>query len=493
MLQPSAPRKEKPGTPAPREGAGRPGPDDRILVRRQTVTPSLMRIPFWGALALSLAVLPAQADINWLDNGQNGNQSKDYQDGFQQGKRDCRKDPIDCRVSLEDVVTILGWGETEPNDNPGQADYLKPGIFYAGNTLDGNDQDWYFVDTTESNTNLVVSFIGDENSYTETDGWVIEIRDGLGNLLAAFDSAVTGNGNVTRSENDPVTLPKEPMTQARYVIHTLGNAGRYYIVVRTNDSDGGVGRAYHLAAMLADSRLVAPNPDTNFHDVETEPNDERTRADTIRSGVPMYGAFGRRMVKIEIPPTPPQYTINYYYVGCDPLKVATIPAGLDNCLCDLTSIDPATGKIQPPNPNTTSQDPADACYAKNEQVEGTGTDKSTWQAAYDYDEDWYLFEAEQSEQIRLELCSAGECNFTRVHVRVERAASRDLLVEGPMKPGEVFTFGVAKGGRYYVGLYPEPVNGPQVDPNTGVVTVDDLTGPYNFTLVSTGLPPQGGN
>ncbi len=457
------------------------------------MTPSTKPIPFWALVALCLTALPVRADINWLGSGQDSNQSKKYESGYQQGKRDCRNEPIDCQVNLEDVVALQGWGETEPNDAPGQADYLKPGIFYAGNTLDGNDRDWFFVDTTESNTNLVVSFIGDQNNYTETDGWVIEIRDGLGNLLAAFDSGATGSGNVIRSETDAVTLAKQPVTQARYVIHTLGNAGRYYIVVRSDDDGGGVGRAYHLAAMLTDSRLVAPNPDTNFHDVETEPNDDRFHADAVRSGVPMFGAFGRRMVKIEIPPSPPEYEVNYYYVGCDPLRVATIPAGLEDCACDLTNIDPTTGDIIPPNPNTASQDPADACYAKTEQVDGTGNDTSTWQHAYDYDDDWFVFEAEASEQIRLELCTAGDCEFARVHVRVEKAGSGERLVEGPMAPGEVFTFGVAEGGRYYIGLYPEPVNGPQVDPDTGVVTVDDLTGPYNFTLVGTGLPPQGGN
>ncbi len=456
------------------------------------MSPSFIRAPIWPLVALILASLSAQAGVNWpVGGGGQGDQSKQYKEGYQKGKSDCRKAPIDCQVNLEDVMALQGWGETEPNDSPSQADYLKPGVFYAGNTLDGSDQDWYFVDTSESNTNLVVSFIGDQNNYTDTAGWVIEIRDGLGNLLAAFDSEATGNGNVTRSENDPVELPKEPVTQARYLIHTLGNAGRYYVVVRANDTGVGVDRAYHIAAMLADSRLVAPNPDTNFHDVETEPNDDQMHADAVRSNVPMFGAFGRRMVKIEIPPQPPETQINYYYVGCDPTRVVTMPAGQDDCTCDLTSIDPTTGDIAPPNPNTASQAPADACYAKTEQV--GGTDSSTWEYAYDYDDDWFVYDADTSEQIRLEMCSAGDCEFARVHVRVEEAATGALLVEGPIQPGETFTFGASAGGRYFIGLYPEPVNGPQVDPDTGVVTVDDLVGPYNFTLVGTGLPPQGGN
>ncbi|WP_419614582.1 hypothetical protein, partial [Thiolapillus sp.] len=58
-------------------------------------------------------------------------------------------------------------------------------------------------------------------------------------------------------------------------------------------------------------------------------------------------------------------------------------------------------------------------------------------------------------------------------------------------PGWSYDFGIVKSGTYYFELSPEPVDGPKVDPDTGVHTVDDLTGPYNFLLRSTKLPPNG--
>ncbi|WP_295513512.1 hypothetical protein [Thiolapillus sp.] len=130
--------------------------------------------------------------------------------------------------------------------------------------------------------------------------------------------------------------------------------------------------------------------------------------------------------------------------------------------------------------------PAGTCQAipKND---GGGS----WEYAYDYDNDWFKYRSEGNEQLHFEMCAKGSCNFARVHLRVLYINGSVVLINGPIQPGWSYDFGIVKSGTYYFELSPEPVDGPKVDPDTGVHTVDDLTGPYNFLLRSTKLPPNG--
>ncbi|WP_456407340.1 hypothetical protein [Thiolapillus sp.] len=443
---------------------------------------SLNKTARWSALVVTMGVMSlvsaqSQAAINWPGGtGDPNKKSKNYKKGYKQGQQDCVKNPKDCRVLLEDVVANPGWGETEPNDHMAVADRLKLNRFYKGNSLDRFDQDWYYVGTTKPNQNLIINFLGDQVDYTTTDGWIVEVRDRNGNVIASFDSTTSGGGNVYRNgdnEEDAVDpsepiLAKTPLSNAKIMLTTLGNAGRYYISVKSND-DAGTQRAYHISAMISESDQISPNPDTNFFDTETEINDTQEMADPLRSNVHMFGTFGRKMVKWFVPP---EDNVEWVYPGCDPADIQSIldhaPPGQGDCSCDVE--------------NT----PAGTCVAipKND---GGGA----WEYAYDYDNDWFEYRSEGNEQLHFEMCAKGSCDFARVHLRIIYVNDSVVLINGPIQPGWSYDFGVTGPGTYFIELSPEPVDGPQVDPDTGVHTVDDLTGPYNFLLRSTKLPPHG--
>ncbi len=460
---------------------------------------SLHKTARWSALAVAMGVMSilsvqSQATINWPGGtGDPSKPSKSYKEGYNAGLEDCIEMPKDCGVLLEDVVANPGWGETEPNDHMAAADRLLLNRFYKGNSLDKFDKDWYYVGATKPNQNLVISFLGDQADYTNTAGWVVEVRDRNGNVLAAFDSTTSGPGNVYRNgdkEEDIVDpsepiLAKTPLSDAKIILVTLGNAGRYYISVASQE-DKGEQRAYHIAAMISESDQISPNPDTNFFDTETEINDTQDAADPLRSNVHMFGTFGRKMVKWFTPSTPPEYELNYLYRNCDPMDVSTMPLGLDTCECDISN-----NPVVPPNPNTSDQTPAGACEATQVLVPGTGTDTGSWNYAYDYDNDWFEYRSEGNEQLHFEMCAKGNCDFARVHLRVIYINDAVVLINGPIQPGWSYDFGAVGPGTYFFELSPEPVDGPQVDPETGIHTVDDLTGPYNFLLRSTKLPPHG--
>lgn len=471
---------------------------------------SLNKTARWSALALTMGIMSAvsvqvHAAINWPggegDSGDPNKKSKEYEKGYKDGQTDCVAFPKDCGVLLEDVVAMPGWGETEPNDFMDAADRIYLDRFYQANSLDKFDKDWFYLDTSKANQNLLINFLGDKANYTETAGWLVKVHDRHGNVIAAFDSTTTGTGNVYRNGDNPgdvadpqaPILAKTPLSDAHIMLTTLGLPGRYYISVESMD-DQGAERSYHIAAMISPSDQMSPNPDTNFHDTETEPNDLQENADPLRSNVHMFGTFGRRWVRWFTPAQPPEYELKYFYKGCNPISVPTIPIGLDTCECDLTSVD-NNGDIDPLNPNINNglppQSPADACEARNVLVPGTGTNEGTWSYAYDYDNDWFSYYSNGGEQLHFELCAKGNCDFARVHVRIIYINDSVVLLDGPVIPGTVFDIGAASPGTYFIELSPEPVDGPQVDPESGVHTVDDLTGPYNFLLRSTKLPADG--
>ena len=479
---------------------------------------SLNKTARWSTLVLAMGIMSAisvqgLAAINWPGGGGNNDttkKSKDYKRGYKTGQQDCVKAPKDCKVLLEDVVANPGWGETEPNDNPGAADRLFLNRFYKGNSLDKFDRDWYYVGSLKPNQNLIINFLGDQANYTATTGWIVKVHDSNGNVIAAFDSTSTGPGNVSRPGDNPddviklddPILAKTPLSNAKIILVTLGNPGRYYISVETNDEDLGANRSYHIAAMISESNQVSPNPDTNFSDVETEINDTQETADPLRSNVHMFGVFGRKIVNFFTPPGPPEYEIGWFYKDCNPLNISTMPAGQNTCKCDTSNnpvvpdnpnidTDPALPGIQPgPLP------PSNACEARRVQVPGTGTDTGTWDSAFDYDNDWFKFVSSGNEQLKFEMCAKGTCDFTRVHLKVIYVNDSEILINTPITPGWTFDFGVVRSGTYFFELSPEPVDGEgdgagNVDPSSGIHIVDDLTGPYNFVLRSTKLPPNG--
>lgn len=473
---------------------------------------SLNKTARWSTLALALGFLGAvsvqsEAAINWPGGtgGDTTKPSKSYKKGYKDGTSDCIGKPKDCGVLLEDVVANPGWGEVEPNDHMENATRLRLNRFYKGNSLNDNDQDWYYVGATKPNQNLIISFLGDQASYTDTEGWVIQIRDKFGNILSSFDSVSTGSGNVYRNGDSPTdvvdpnepVLAKTPLSDAKITLTTLGNAGRYYISVSPNEAATGAQRAYHIAAVFSASDQLSPNPDSNFYNTETENNDIIELADPIQSNVHYFGVFGRELIKTFIPPTPPEYETKYFYQGCSELSPLTMPIGLTDCECDIT-----LNPVVPDNPNIDTDPntpgiqpgalaPSDACESRVVQVPGTGTDSGNWIAGFDYDNDWFFYQSPGNEELVFELCKKETCAFKRVHLRITYLNDSSVIVNTPIKPGDTFNFGAAKQGKYYIELSPEPVDGPKVDPKTGQHTVDDLTGPYNFILRGTKLPTNG--
>jgi hypothetical protein len=490
-------------------------PDSKLppsaLLWRNKVKNSLNKTARWSTLALAMGFLGAvsvqsEAAINWPGGtGDTTTPSKSYKKGYKDGTNDCISKPKDCGVLLEDVVANPGWGEVEPNDHQSNATRLRLNRFYKGNSLDANDQDWYYVGATKPNQNLVISFLGDQANYTDTAGWIIQVRDKFGNILSSFDSTTSGPGNVYRNgdspsdivdPNEPV-LAKTPLSDAKIILATLGNAGRYYVTVSPNANADGTQRAYHIAAMFSASDQLSPNPDTNFYNTETEDNDSFEQADLIQSNVHTFGVFGREIIKFFIPPAPAQYETKFFYQQCNELDPLTIPGGLANCECDI-----GNNPVTPDNPNIDTAptlpgiqpgplQPSDACESRVVQVPGTGTDSGQWVAAFDYDNDWFYYQSPGNEELRFELCKKETCSFNRVHLRVTYVNDSTVIINTPIKPGDTFDFGVAKKGAYYIELSPEPVDGPVVDPETGFHTVDDLTGPYNFILMGTKLPTNG--
>ena len=424
---------------------------------------------------MSAVSVQSLAAINWPGGNGNSGQtkkSKAYRKGYKLGVADCIAAPKDCEVLLEDVISNPGWGETEPNDHRSAADRISLNRFYKGNTLDAFDQDWFYLATTSPNQNLVINFLGDQANPADTAGWLIKVHDRFGNVIATFDSTTTGVGNVYRNGDGPddVTDPREPilaktpLSNAKIILTTLGLPGRYYISVESLE-DAGAGRAYHIAAMISPSDQISPNPDSNFQDAETEPNDFQEQADPLNSNIHVSGTFGRRWVRLFIPP---ENNVDWVWPNCNPADISTLPLGQDNCSCDQTA-------------------PGNTCIALPRN-NGQGT----WKFAYDYDQDWFRYHSDGGEQLHFELCTKGNCDFTRVHVRIVYINDSAVLVDGPFQPGTSFDLGAASPGTYFIELSPEPADGPQVDPQTGIHRVDDLTGPYNFMLRSTKLPAQGG-
>lgn len=451
--------------------------------------------------ALGLAIAPAmqaQADIFWPggNKADDKEKSKQYKKGFKDGQEDCRQAPRPCGVLIEDVVADAGYGETEPNDHIVNADGMVLGQFYHANSFDIYDEDWFSVVTDKPNMNLTLNFLGDPADYANTAGWIIEVRDIHGNIIAAFNSEADGNQGATPTPLDPTeepAVPNSPLSNAKVTLVTLGNAGTYYISVTPflkesvgkNPPADGTWRAYSIAALLSDSGQTSPNPDTNFFDTETEPNDEQNLADPLRSNVHMFAVFDKTPVRQFIPPKPPEFEIKYFYKQCDPLDPSTIPAGLATCECDLTA-DPF-----PINPNMAPPDnaaPGKACEAKEVLKPGTGDDSGKWIAAFNYEEDWFTYSSPGGEALSFQICAKGDCGFTIAHLRISHAGNVTIY-DGPVTPGFVYNMGAGLPGSYYFQFTPEATG--KIDAETGVFEVHDLSGPYNFLLRATGLKPGG--
>ena len=452
---------------------------------------SLKKTVRWSTLAMamgtmSIAAFQAQAAIFWPGGTGNTNGDQDYQDGYDAGTQDCRDAPIACGVKIYPMIKEQGYGETEPNDHILNADGLLLGQFYHGNTLGEYDEDWFYVTTDKPSQKLTLYFLADPGNFENTVGWVIKVRDLNGNIIASFDSdnglGGDGGGGSTPPADDSPPDAKSPVDSAKVVEVALGKTGTYYISVASKNN-GGDFRGYNIAARLENTGQVTANPDENRFDTETEPNNDKNHADPLRSNVPMVGVFNRTLVKrIEVE-KPGTTEVRYFYRNCDLNNIATIPVGKADCECDLTSID-ANGDIAPPNPNTTSQAPEDACEARTITIPG----ETKYVGIFAYDTDTYVYHSEGNEQLRIQICTRTDCQFDRVHLRVNKDHTSIVLMEGPIEPGQTIDLGAALEGDYYFEFTAEETG---VISDTGDSVVDELLGPYDLLLMSTKYSPHG--
>ncbi len=173
----------------------------------------------------------------------------------------CKTDPAACGITLEDVLGQVLFGETEPNDQMFSADPLTPDVPITGQLYSNTDVDWFFIETTHTNTIMSLSFPSQAASY------LISVHDNAGNLLA---SATT------------------PQAQSYAFDVTLAHAGVHYIKVET----AGLGYTDNIYKMLMGLETTGHSDEQlpyNFHDVETEPNDLFSRADLLVSNYAVTG------------------------------------------------------------------------------------------------------------------------------------------------------------------------------------------------------------
>lgn len=360
-------------------------------------------------------------------------------DGKQQGIEGCHTAPESCGINLYTFLDNTGFGETEPNDKAYSADGLVFGESYHANSYDYFDEDWYYVTTTADNQNLTITFLGD-NASTVTEGWLISVKDAYGNILATFDSTNPGTDTNVGGGGE------FEITEGRTMVVTVGNPGAYYIVVTpkedaTGDSAGSF-KAYSIGALVSDPGQVSPNPDTNFMDVEKEPNDVRAQATALSSTTNMFAYFSKE------------------------LSAGTVVG------------------------------------------------------SFDFDSDWFKYVSSGNEIVNLRMCSKESCGkseqpevttteFGRIwHLEVQDS-NGNVLLTGPIQPGQAINAAITYAGTYYVHFSPEPT-GELICSDGGEMTADptdpeaknclqrgaqvipivnDASGAYNFTVTGTSLSP----
>jgi len=289
---------------------------------------------------------------------------------------------------------------------------------------------------------------------------------------------------------------------ARITEVTLGKTGTYYISVASREN-GGDFRGYNIAARLEDTGQVTANPDANRFDTETEPNNDADHADPLRSNVAMVGMFGRTLVKKTKITTPATTEYQYLYKGCSAPELSD-PASPwyefngSSCDCDVTKdpllgdpldpIHPDPSDVDPPGgnpvPNNQRDNPDFACYAHAVVTPA----ETEWVGIFNYDTDVYTYTSEGNEQLRIQICTRTECQFEKVHLKVNRGDTQVILMDGPIEPGQVIDLGASLPGEYFFTFTAEKTG---IISDTGDPEVIDLVGPYDVLLMSTKMSNHG--
>ena len=215
-----------------------------------------------------------------------------YDQGFSAGTangiQQCQQDPTVYGITLGMVLEQGGYGETEPNDAMVSANALVGGVPFIGQSYALDDEDWYYLVTTNPNQILTIDFSvpGRDAASDNVSGWTVEVTNSAGSPYASFTTDyVTGNPN----GDDEIEYPI-----------TLGLVGTYYVRVRPF-GDTLSYYPYRLAVVLTDSDLSSLPVAVNFFDAEVEPNDTYTQANPLASGVTMYGLINLRFDNVVVP------------------------------------------------------------------------------------------------------------------------------------------------------------------------------------------------
>lgn len=229
-------------------------------------------------------------------NGFQVGHQQGHQAGHDMGIRQCVAEPLQFGVTLASVIPAATYGETEPNDNFISADPLIQGANFWAQLYGPADQDWFYIETTAPNQNILVTFSVPYwiNNVNLLDGrpavWNISVRDAAGNIFANYNTNIMG-------AIDSYDKDRETFYSMTYSI-TAGLVGTYYIVVKPVDDRLICGQfcnvtayPYSVAVVVQDSPLVNNQPIVGFYDVEVEPNDVPSQANRLATGVSMYGAI----------------------------------------------------------------------------------------------------------------------------------------------------------------------------------------------------------
>lgn len=184
-------------------------------------------------------------------------------------KAECAADPASCGVTLSSFLDSTGFGETEPNNHVMGADPMEFGVEYVGQLYSPEDEDWFYITTTEPNQILTVNF--NVPGLEDITGWNISVRDSGGNIFSEVNSGFDGV---------PETLLQT----------VLSHAGTYYVAVRPLNQDDQITHLpydYYLAAFLGASQVTTEPIDVNFFDAEVEPNDSRAEANPLTFASPL--------------------------------------------------------------------------------------------------------------------------------------------------------------------------------------------------------------
>lgn len=173
-------------------------------------------------------------------------------------------------------------GESEPNNSAESADPLASGIEYIGQMFGPDDQDWFRIDTTQNNEIITIQ------TAVANDLWLFTVRDRAGNILAS----------ATNNDSDGVVIAdgvNDDLADKFKMSITAEKAGTYYIIVSPAPDLYGLqgdntfqdfsSQNYHLRVTLSDpTNPDNPVVDSNFFDLETEPNNHYLRTDSLASG-----------------------------------------------------------------------------------------------------------------------------------------------------------------------------------------------------------------